>query len=142
MQLDIVTPQRRMSSVRSTDVVLPCEVSSVIVPGIKGEFEVLPGHSPFITLLKASGRLRFTTAGRTVDLEVAGGFAEIDRDSITVMCEAATLPEEVDRAVEEAEHTRLQQELAALGPVSSEDPNFRRISAEVERATTKLTLVK
>ena len=42
--LDVVTPQRPA---------LNAEVDEVTAPGVRGEFGVLPGHTPFLTALKA-----------------------------------------------------------------------------------------
>ena len=43
MQLEVLTPQRTA---------LNAEVDEVTVPGLAGEFGVLPGHTPFLTALK------------------------------------------------------------------------------------------
>ena len=89
-----------------------------------------------------TGILSFTTGGRSVDLMVSGGFAEVDREGITVMTEIAALGEEVDRAVEEGALTQFQKELSALGAVAETDAEFQRLNAETERAAAKLHLVK
>ena len=44
MQLEVLTPQRTA---------VTAEVDEVTVPGLLGEFGVLPGHTPFLTALKA-----------------------------------------------------------------------------------------
>lgn len=139
MELNIVTPERQLTSVPETSVSLPADVTSVIVPGDEGQFEVLPGHAPFLTIL-GTGVLTFTTGGKSVDLMVSGGFCEVDRDQVSVMCEEFALPTEVQKADEEAAHTRLQQELASMGPVAADDEGFQKKKAEVERAATKLML--
>ena len=41
--LEVVTPER---------LVISEEVDEVVLPGIEGEFGVLPGHIPFLTSLK------------------------------------------------------------------------------------------
>ena len=139
MQLDIVTPERRLRSLKSEEVALPCDVTSVIVPGVEGQFEVLPGHAPFLTIL-GTGLLTFNTGKKSIELMVSGGFCEVDRDNVTIMCEAAALAEDVEKSSEEQAHTRFQQELASLGPVSADDESFKKNKADVERAATKLLL--
>lgn len=141
MQLDIVTPERRVHSLTSADVVLPCKVDSVTIPGLMGQFEVLPGHAPFVTML-GTGLLTFQIAGRKVDVMISGGFCEVDRDSVNILCEKAALKDEIERSVEEEAHTRYQRELAALGAVSEDDEGYQHLKSEVDRAATKLTLVK
>ena len=142
MRLDIVTPDRRLNSLKNEDVRLPCEASSVLIPGKDGEFEVLPNHAPFITVL-GTGLLSFRTeSGQEVKLMVSGGFAEIDRDIVTVMCEAAALPEEVEADLERKALAAAEKQLGQLGAVAREDEDFKRLRAETERAASKLNLIR
>jgi F-type H+-transporting ATPase subunit epsilon len=141
VQLDIVTPERRVHSLKSSDVNLPCTVDSVAIPGLLGQFEVLPGHAPFVTML-GTGLLTFHVAGRKVDIMISGGFCEVDRDSVNILCEKAALREEIERSVEEEAHTRFQRDLASLGAVSEDDENYQHLKSEVDQAATKLTLIK
>lgn len=141
MLLDIVTPERRVRSLKNADVRLPVETDDVILPGIEGEFEVMPGHSPFITLL-GTGILSFKANGQMQRLMVSGGFAEIDRDRVTVMCEAAALPEEVTADTEAQSLVELEKRLQELGSVSLYHEKHRLLRAEAERAASKLRLVK
>jgi F0F1-type ATP synthase epsilon subunit len=73
---------------------------------------------------------------------VSGGFVEVDRDGVTVMCEAAALADEVSREVENKTLYEAEQKLKALGPVGSEDEKFLVHKAEVERSAAKLTLLR
>ncbi len=52
MQLDILTPEKRIYS---------GEASSVTLPGTEGSFQVLNHHAPLISSLKA-GVIKFRTA--------------------------------------------------------------------------------
>lgn len=141
MLLDIVTPERRVRSIKNADVRLPAESQDVVLPGITGEFEVLPGHAPFITLL-GTGILSFEANGKNVRLMVSGGFAEVDRDKVTVMCEAAALPEEVEAGAEAKSLAELERKLMELGSVATHDEELNRLRAEAERAAAKLRLLK
>ncbi len=132
MQLDIVTPDRK---------VVVGETSDVIVPAKEGEMEVLPGHAPVLALL-GTGVLSFVHQGKTTRLMVSGGFFEVDNDRVTLMCEAAALVEDITRDTESATLKAAEQKLLALGAVASDDDAFLRHQAEVERATAKLTLVR
>lgn len=141
MLLDIVTPDRRVRSIQNADVRLPLETDDVVLPGINGEFEVLPGHAPFITLL-GTGVLAFKAGNQSVRLMVSGGFAEVDRDRVTVMCEAAALPEEVEAGEEEKSLADLERRIQELGSVATADEEFGRLKAEAERAAARLRLLK
>ncbi len=141
MRLDIVTPSRRLQSVATTDVRLPIETSRVLIPGKEGEFEVLPGHAPFLALI-GTGLLRFEAGGRDVELMVSGGFADIDRESVTVMCESAALAEEISAEAEQKSLQDMERKLTDLGAVSSEDEDFQKLRTEAERAASKLRLIR
>jgi len=132
MQLDIVTPDRK---------VVVGETSDVVVPGLEGEFEVLPGHAPFLSLL-GTGILSFKQGGRDVRLMVSGGYVEVDSDHVIVLCESAALAEEVSREEANKQLYEAEQKLKSLGPVASEDETFQGLRAEVDRAAAKLTLIK
>ena len=132
MHLDIVTPDRRVVVGETTD---------VIIPGIEGEMEVLPGHAPLLTIL-GTGILSFKQQGKETRLVVSGGFVEIDRDRIVLMAESASLVGEVVREEANKQLYDAEQKLKELGAVSVEDENFQVLRAEVDRAAAKLTLIR
>jgi F-type H+-transporting ATPase subunit epsilon len=132
MQLEIVTPDRR---------VVVGETADVVIPGVEGEFEVLPGHAPFLTVL-GTGILSFTHKGKETRLMVSGGFVEVDGDVVTLMAESAALAEEVVREEANKALYDAEQKLKQLGAVSTEDEDFQVLRAEVDRAAAKLTLIK
>jgi F-type H+-transporting ATPase subunit epsilon len=132
MQLEIVTPDRRVHM---------GETSDVIIPGAEGEFEVLPGHSPFLSAL-GTGILTFVKDHKPVRLMVSGGFVEVDRDRVTLMCESAALAEEVVREEANKALYDAEQKLKQLPATSTEDETFQMLRAEVDRAAAKLTLIK
>jgi len=79
LKLKIVSPER---------VEFEGEVSSVKVPGVMGIFEVLENHAPIISSLQR-GIVEYTTAEGTVQLPVTGGFAEVQKNSVSVCVEKA-----------------------------------------------------
>jgi len=64
MKLDIVSPEGALFS---------GEVDSIIVPGIKGAFEILNNHAPIVAIL-TKGNIRIKAENFNVDEEVAGKF--------------------------------------------------------------------
>lgn len=82
LQFTLVTPERQLRSET---------VHQVVVPGIEGEFGVLAGHAPFMTVLQP-GELRVYSDANTVSsrIHVEGGFAEVNEQGLTVLAEAAT----------------------------------------------------
>ena len=67
LKLEIVTPEALIFS----DV-----VDTVVLPGYEGEMGVLPAHAPLVTTL-LPGELRYTKAGKTVEMAVGEGLVEV-----------------------------------------------------------------
>lgn len=76
MKLRIVSPEK---------VVFDGEVSSVIVPGTVGQFEILEGHAPIISSLEI-GTVSYTSDERH-ELQVKGGFVSVQRNQVNVCVE-------------------------------------------------------
>ena len=65
-------------------------VDMVVVPGIDGDFGVLPGHSPVLTTIRP-GLIKIYTNGEVIkSLFVEGGFAEANVKGCTVLAEGVT----------------------------------------------------
>jgi F-type H+-transporting ATPase subunit epsilon len=81
LHFELVTPERL---VRSED------VHMVVVPGVEGEFGVMAGHSPFMTTLRDGDLKLYRTASSAPEtIRVAGGFAEVGDNGLTVLAESA-----------------------------------------------------
>ena len=132
MQLDIVTPDRRVVVGKADDVVIPAK---------EGEIDVLPGHAPFLGML-GTGVLRFVAEGKTHRLMVSGGFIEVENDRVVLMCESASLAAEVSVESEKKSLQDLEKQLASLGASASDDESYLRLKAEVDRSAARLTLIK
>src|ERR1700746_806642 len=127
LQLEVVTPERR---------VLAEAVNSVTVPGRNGEMGILPGHAPLISELK-TGVLTYSKDGATFQLHVSGGFIEVNNDQVAVLAEIAERPEAIDpaRARLAREHTEKQ-----LISWSGSEEDFERARAKLERSMVRLQL--
>jgi F-type H+-transporting ATPase subunit epsilon len=80
MTLEVLTPQRTA---------LTADVDEVTVPGLAGEFGVLPGHTPFLTALKA-GLLTWRGKSGSGSLAIGDGYCEVDgKDKIVVLTQSA-----------------------------------------------------
>ncbi len=105
-QFDLVAPERRLSSVEAT---------SVVIPGADGDMTVMAQHAPVITSLRP-GLLRVEAGGDVQEYVVTGGFAEIGAEGVTVLAERS-LPrsemsqEIIDQMVAEAaaEHRKARE---------------------------------
>jgi F-type H+-transporting ATPase subunit epsilon len=92
-------------------------VDMVVVPGSEGDFGVLPGHAPLISLVRP-GVINIHDEGRVEQrIFVAGGFAEVTQTRCTVLADEAMPVTDIDRAKAEG---RLQAARARLGEADSE----------------------
>ena len=98
IELDVVTPERR---------VLSREVDAVVLPGELGYLGVLPGHAPLLTRL-AVGELSFDAGGTTTRMAVSGGYAEVLGHRVRVLGDTCEMEQEID--VERAERSRRRAE--------------------------------
>ena len=109
-KFELVTPER---------MALSEDVAQVVVPGVEGEFTVLPGHAPVISALRPGViEVALPDAGKR-RIFVKGGFAEIDAGHLTVLAERALPVEEMDAALVAVELEAAQAELAAAGDHAS-----------------------
>ena len=127
LQLDVITPERRLLSEQA---------DAVTVPGLGGELGILPGHTPLISALQ-TGVLSYTQGGTTRRLLVSGGFVEVNNDRVSVLADLAEFPEEVDTA-----RARLEREEAErrLGSFTGSPEELADVRAQLDRATTRLQL--
>ena len=103
LQLEIVTPDK---------VVVSQTVDYVGVPGIEGEFGVLPHHIALLSAL-AIGDLYFRVDGKTEHVFVSGGFAEVSDNKLSILAESAERGEDIDTARANAARERAEARLAA-----------------------------
>ena len=101
LELKVITPSR---------VVISEEVDEVIAPGELGEFGVLPGHVPFITLLMP-GELKYRKDGTERRFIVWGGLSEVRDDKVTVLTDNVEDPRFVDSEAAQREADALLEEL-------------------------------
>jgi len=81
---------------------------SVTIPGADGYFGVLSSHAPLIAALGVGVVTITPPDGSPVLLAVAGGFAEITHNHVTILAESAELAREIDieRARQAVERAR------------------------------------
>ncbi|WP_019121086.1 F0F1 ATP synthase subunit epsilon [Brevibacillus massiliensis] len=125
MTVEVVTPER---------VVFSGEATMVIARGVAGELGILPNHIPLVTPLKVAPVRVKTTGDKETLIAVSGGFLEVRGDKVTILAEAAELPEDIDVARAQAAKTRAEQRLKE----KQADLNQRRAELALQRAMTRL----
>lgn len=76
-KFDLVSPERILMSEDATE---------VVVPGMEGQFTVLPGHAPVISTLRP-GVLEIKSPAGSRRVFVRGGFAEVEPERLTVLAQ-------------------------------------------------------
>jgi F-type H+-transporting ATPase subunit epsilon len=108
LMLEVVTPDRRVLSLRARSVVLPGEL---------GLFGVLPGHHPFLAGL-AAGPMRVRHAGGDETFAVGGGFAEVLPDRVSVLVRSCERAADIDVERARSALERAERALRARGPAA------------------------
>lgn len=73
---------------------LNLSTDSVQLPGVAGEFGVLPDHIPLLAALKP-GVVRYRDGGATHIAAIGAGFSEVGADHVRVITEFFLKPEEI-----------------------------------------------
>ena len=104
ISFDLVSPERLLLSE---------QVDMVTVPGREGDFGVLAGHAPLISMVRP-GIIDVHENGKVTErIFVAGGFAEVTAERCTVLADVATPLREIDRSRVEEELKNLADDQAA-----------------------------
>ena len=113
-------------------------VDSVVLPGVDGDFEVLVGHSPFITRLR-SGSIRVLRDGKHEYYAIHEGFVSVENNSVLVLSEICENQAEIDIKRAEKAKARAEQRFASADPGSVD---FRRAEVALKRAIARLETTK
>jgi F-type H+-transporting ATPase subunit epsilon len=127
LQFELVSPERLLTAEA---------VDMVVVPGAEGDFGVLKDHAPLISGVRP-GVLDVHDEGQIKErIFVAGGFAEVTGERLTVLAEEAIPLADIDRAEIESRLNDLRSDLAA----ASSDSEREAIAARIEVAEAKLAV--
>ncbi|MBK5912693.1 ATP synthase F1 subunit epsilon [Rhodothalassium salexigens] len=120
VQFELVSPERLM---------VDKAVAMVVIPGMEGDFGVLPGHAPAISTIRPGVIEVYERDGAAPErLFVRGGLADVRAEGLIVLAEDAVDPAQVDMADLDRELLRARDDLA------NADTDFDRDRAETEIA--------
>jgi F-type H+-transporting ATPase subunit epsilon len=112
-QLELVSPEKLL---------LSRKVDMVVFPAAEGEMGVLAGHAPMIVSLRG-GVIAVHEGGQVTErLFVAGGFAEVAADRVTILADEATPLASLSKS--EAQ-SRLAEAEAAFAAAANDAPEKR-----------------
>lgn len=128
IQFELVSPERLLVSQA---------VEMVVIPGAEGDFGVLPGHAPLISNVRP-GMIAVFEDNKVVErIFVAGGFAEVTPERCTVLAEAATIVDDIDRAEVEAQMRDAREDLAE----AKDDGERSRLEQAIAVAEAKIAVL-
>lgn len=87
------------------------EVDQVIVPGVEGDFGVLPKHAPFMSTIRP-GAITVLQGGAAIRTFVRGGFADVTPEGLTILAEEAIPLAELSEADVDAQIADAREDLA------------------------------
>jgi len=126
-------PTKLTLHIVSPDVSISQEVDEVTMPGVEGEFGVLPGHTPFFTALK-TGAMWYRQGGEKHFLMVSVGFVEVLPDAVTVLAQVAERAEDLDQERAEAGMKRAEEVMS----VAPHEIDFERARLEMLRTLQQM----
>ena len=125
IQFELVSPERLLLSE---------PVEMVVVPGVEGDFGVLPGHAPLVSTVRP-GVIAVFEGGKVVQrIFVARGFAEVTGERCTVLAEQAMPVADIDRAAVEVEIREARDDLSE----AKDDAERARLEFRIAAAEAKL----
>lgn len=124
IDLQIVTPERLL---------VQEQVDEVEIPGSKGYFGVLPGHTPMLASL-AVGELWYRKGQEKLFLSIAYGFAEVLPDRVTILARLAERAEDIDIERAESARRRAEERLAQ----SKSDVDYERARTALSKSLMRL----
>ncbi len=118
--LEVVTPEK---------LVISEEVDEVILPGVEGEFGVLPGHIPFLTALKV-GEMVYRKGEVNKHMALSWGYVEVMAGAVKVLAETAEPATEID--IKRVESARAEAE--KILTAGQEDAEHEKAKVRLEKS--------
>ena len=128
LHLSLATSSRQILDIDDVEIVnAPAEI---------GDVGILPNHAPFLSKLR-DGVINYRVGGNNFYVGVNGAFIDVAENQVTIISEAAILPEDADlqRAQEAKDKAKTELEKRLEGT------DFQMVEAELRRALLELKLL-
>jgi len=109
----MAVPSKLTLHIVSPDHAISKDVDYVSLPGVEGDFGVLPGHTPFFTALR-TGAMWYQQGAEKHSLLVSVGFVEVLPDKVSVIAQVAETAEALDQERAEAGMKRAEEVMGAV----------------------------
>jgi F-type H+-transporting ATPase subunit epsilon len=125
-KVNIITPERT---------VFQADAVSVIIPGSEGYLGIWANHAPLVTgVLPGVVTLTRADGEKEVHLSVSGGFLEVSRNTVNIMCDTCEQAGEIDIDRAKAAIKRAQERLHSHDKAIDQE----RARQALERAQARL----
>jgi F-type H+-transporting ATPase subunit epsilon len=119
-------PDFHLSLVSPEKLLFAGQVIQVDVPGLEGDFGVLPGHAPIVAVLRP-GIVTAIAGTNREKFVVFGGLAEFADAELTILADSATAFEEFDLAELRTRIEEMERDLATTPPGDELDRAVERL---------------
>ncbi len=131
LHLRIVTPDRT---------IIDRKVAAVSFQGVDGGYGILPHHAPLMTAIASVGKAEITELdGRKHELFVSDGFAQVQNNVLTLVCEAGEFAREIDLERVKAAEAKAREKMAGLDRL---DADFVKAEASLRKALMREMLAR
>jgi F-type H+-transporting ATPase subunit epsilon len=131
LHLRIITPDRT---------VIDRKVLAVRFQGVDGSYGILPHHAPLMTAIAQAGTVEITELdGSKAQLFTSDGFAQMQHNVLTLVCEAGEFAQEIDFERAKAAEAKAREKLAHLEKLSED---FLKAEASLRKALAREMLVR
>jgi len=113
-------------------------VERAILPGVEGDFEVLNGHTAFITKLRP-GTLKVYKQKEELSFALHDGFVTVEDNKILVLCENCENKKEIDLNRALISKERAEKRIADS---QNTEIDFRRAEYALKRAIARIDTTK
>ncbi len=131
LHLRIVTPDRT---------IVDRKVAGVRFQGIDGSYGILPHHAPLMTAIAHAGTVVITELdGTRQELFASDGYAQVQNNVLTLVCEAGEFAHEIDLEKVKAAEAKAREKLSGLDRLSEE---FIKAEASLRKALAREMLAR
>ena len=114
------------SIVSAEKIVLQEEVESILLPGMMGDFMVLPNHGDCISSLRPGFLEAETDKNEKQRLFISGGIIEVLNNNVSILVDSAIPEEEVNSSLLSEYIEQLEQELGSESVTNKDDIELRK----------------
>lgn len=112
------------------------DVNMVILRCVDGDVGILKGHAPLISLI-GIGKLRIKQNGKFKEAAIAGGYVEVNKENVLIVCDAVEWPNEID--IERAQKAKERAEERLKNP---DGIDTKRAKVALKKAINRINIAE